>query len=60
MSVREIRPRIGFSRGCLESMLECDQRHGIVLECDTQTPELGSGKVCIIEYSHHLCSNAHS
>ena len=28
---------------------------GFVSKCDTQTLELLLGKVCIIDYSHHLC-----
>ena len=53
MIVREIHARIGFGRRCVEIIIEYDQRQkGIVSKCDTQTPELASGKLCIVDHSH--------
>ena len=49
--------KIGHGRRYVESMVEHDQRQSIVSKCDTQTLELVLGKVCIVDYSHHLCPN---
>ena len=39
MIVRENRAWIGFSRRCVEIIVEYDQRKSIVSKCDVQTPQ---------------------
>ena len=51
---------VGFGWRCVESIVECDQRQIIVSKSVIpQTPDLVSGKVCIADYSHHMCTNSH-
>ena len=54
------RARIGFGERCVESIGEYDQRQSIVSKCNTHTPKLLLGNVCIVDHPHHLCHNVSS
>ena len=57
---REIHASIGFGQQWMVIIVKYDQWQSIVSNYDTQTHELVSGKVCIVDNLHHLCPNASS
>ena len=54
VTMREIHVRIRFGWRCVERIVTHDRRQSIVSKYDTHTLELVWGKVCIVDYSHHL------